>query len=83
MGENAGHFVLYHSEDGIHWDEGTYLRMATQGAGAYSNNLVVHGADGEEEKLLIQTSHAYFQNRTNTIMWWLRKLPENLAERKN
>ncbi len=72
MGENAGHFILYHSADGICWDNGCYLRLATQGHGAYSNNLVVHGTDGTE-KLLIQTSHAYYQNRTNTIMWWIQK----------
>ena len=29
-GEQAGNFVLYCSEDGIHWDEGRYLKVRTQ-----------------------------------------------------
>lgn len=70
MGENAGNFVLYSSPDGFHWDGGCYLRMANQGHGAYSNSIVVH-RPGKPDRLLIQTSHAYFQNRTNTIMWFL------------
>jgi len=68
FGENTGHFVLYTSPDGVHWDEGTVMCYATQGAGAYSNNLIVH-RPGNKERLIIQTSHAYLQNRTNTIMW--------------
>lgn len=70
FGTETGHFVLYASEDAVNWDEGTYLRMAEHGAGAYSNNLVVHDPNGSD-RLLIQTSHAYDQNKTNTIMWWL------------
>ena len=73
FGENSGHFILYSSRDAIHWDEGCYLRFATEGAGAYSNNLIVHDPNGVE-RLLIQTSHAYQQNKTNTIMWWLDKV---------
>ena len=69
-GENAGHLVLYSSLDGINWDEGTYLKMADQGAGAYSNNLHVHLPDGGE-RLLIQASHAYSGNRTNILHWWI------------
>ncbi len=71
-GENAGNFVLYSSEDGVNWDEGVYLRMATQGAGAYSNNLHVH-LPGGRSRLLIQASHAYRENRTNILHWWLEK----------
>lgn len=70
FGSDTGHFVLYSSEDAVHWDEGTYLRMATAGAGAYSNNLIVHDPKGGE-RMLIQTSHAYDKNKTNTIMWWI------------
>ena len=71
-GKDKGHFVLYSSEDGIHWDEGVYLRMATEGAGAYSNNLIVHCPDGGE-RLLIQASHAYQGNKTNILHWWLER----------
>ena len=41
-GEGRNHFVLYTSHDGVHWDAGRYLRMGEAGAGAYSNNLIVH-----------------------------------------
>ena len=70
FGEGAGKFVLYSSMDAINWDEGVYLRTQCVGAGGYSNNLILHDPNGSD-RLLIQTSHAYYQNRTNTIMWWI------------
>ncbi len=70
--EIHGHFVLYTSRDGIHWDEGRYLRMQSAGAGAYSNNVLVHDPDGRvPERLLVQASHAYEKNKTNIYHWWL------------
>ena len=70
----SGNFILYHSLDGIHWDEGTFLRMREAGTGSYSNNIVVGGRfPGEKQRLLIHTSHAYKNHLTNTIMWWLDK----------
>lgn len=74
-GEIMGHFVLYLSGDGIHWDEGRYLQMRTategEGLGAYSNNLIVHDPNGGPERLLIQASHAYWKEMTNIYHWWL------------
>lgn len=68
-----GHFVLYASRDGVHWDEGRYLQMRTAGAGAYSNNVLVHSPDGQgDTRLLIQASHAYEKNKTNIFHWWLK-----------
>jgi hypothetical protein len=70
--EIRGHFVLYTSRDGIHWDEGRYLQMRTAGNGAYSNNLLVHDPDRREpERLLVQASHAYEESKTNIRHWWL------------
>lgn len=67
-----GHFALYTSDDGIHWDKGQYLRMQDAGAGAYSNNLLVTDpADGDRQRLLIQGSHAYEERKTNVLHWWL------------
>lgn len=71
-GEQAGNFVLYCSEDGIHWDEGRYLKVRTEGLGAYSNNLVI-GKGTSHEKLLIQASHAYKDNQTNILHWQIIK----------
>jgi len=49
-------FVLYTSEDGIHWDDGIYLCNGLPRAGAfYSNNLVLDGTDGRQ-RVLIQSS---------------------------
>lgn len=74
-GEIMGHFVLYTSRDGMHWDEGQYLQMRTaedgEGLGAYSNNLIAHDPDGGPERLLIQASHAYWKDLTNIHHWWL------------
>ncbi len=70
--EAQGHLVLYTSSDGIQWDEGRYLQMRTAGAGAYSNNVLVHDPDGRgPERLLIQASHAYEKHNTNIFHWWL------------
>ena len=72
-GEGRNHFVLYTSHDGVHWDAGRYLRMGEAGAGAYSNNLIVHNPHpGAPERLLIQASHAYEEHMTNVLHWWLR-----------
>ena len=67
-----GHFVLYTSRDGTHWDEGLYLQMRTAGAGAYSNSVLVHDPHGRvPERLLVQASHAYEKHKTNICHWWL------------
>lgn len=71
-GEGSGNFILYHSKDGIHWDEGQFLQMRQAWTGEYSNNLIVHCPDGKE-RLLIQASHAYELNKTNVVMWWLEE----------
>lgn len=72
LNSTPGHFVLYYSNDAIHWDEGRYMRLCTEGAGAYSNNLVVGShVPGMQKRLLIHTSHAYSEHRTNTIFWWI------------
>lgn len=67
-----GALMLYSSPDGIHWDDGIYLRHHEEGkgCGAYSNNLVVHLPNGEE-RLIIQSSHAYEDHKTNTIMFFV------------
>lgn len=71
-GEKYGALMLYSSPDGMNWDDGIYLRYKTEGAGAgaYTNNLIVHLPDGRE-RLMIQSSHAYKDNRTNIIMYFV------------
>jgi len=70
--ELRGHFILYTSRDGVTWDAGRYLRMQEAGAGAYSNAIVVGALDADSSaRLLIQSSHAYEQAKTNILHWWL------------
>ena len=70
--DKAGHFILYTSKDGINWDEGHYMRMREAGSGSYSENVIVHDKNGNE-RLLIQTSHAYKGQRTNVILFFIDK----------
>lgn len=67
--EQMGHNVMYFSKDGINWDEGYYLKMRENGAGAYSNVIKIH--DGDKERLLLQMSYAYERNRTNIYHWFI------------
>ncbi|MBE6931318.1 MAG: exo-alpha-sialidase [Ruminococcaceae bacterium] len=68
-------FVLYTSTDGIHWDEGRYLRKtpdgAFGGAGYYSNNIITGLKGSGPHRLLIQTSDCYDISRTNIRHWWI------------
>lgn len=55
--KTADGFVLYTSEDGEHWDEGTYIGKES-GACYYSNNIVLKDKQGHN-RLLIQYSEMY------------------------
>ncbi len=49
-----------------------YVRMREAGAGAYSNAIVVGALEpGTPERLLIQTSLAHEDSKTNILHWWL------------
>jgi len=69
-GNKKGNFVIYISDDGFEWDEGTYLSMKVAAAGAYSNNVIVHDRDGKE-RLLIQCSRAYDKHKTNVLHFFV------------
>ena len=63
-------FVLYTSEDGVHWDEGVYVMAGNQGHGCYSNNLVLEEEDGSQ-RVLIQASVSYDGPRVNVSHWMM------------
>lgn len=67
-------FVLYTSEDGIHWDDGVYLYESKENewgnASYYSNNLVT-GRYGGKRRILIQSSVPYFEGCVNVKHWWV------------
>ncbi|MBO5330050.1 MAG: exo-alpha-sialidase [Anaerotignum sp.] len=60
--------VLYHSNDGISWDEGQMLdiRPCEEGGGYYSNMLVIQ-EPGMSPRILLQYSHVYDKNRVNIM----------------
>ncbi|MCQ2770712.1 MAG: glycoside hydrolase [Clostridia bacterium] len=66
--EEQQHNIVYCSKDGINWDEGYYLKMSSGGVGAYSNFLLVKGA--EKPYLLYQASWAYEGSKTNIYHWY-------------
>ena len=64
-------FVLYTSEDGCVWDEGTYLGRE-KGACYYSNNIVLKDKNGDN-RLLIQYSEMYgVESCVNVYHRWLK-----------
>ncbi len=69
--DQKGHFILYHSLDGLNWDDGTYLARRTHGFGAYSNNTIVVDPVTGRRRLRIHASHAYRDNKTNIVAWWI------------
>ena len=77
-GEKKGHMVLYSSRDGRVWDEGVYLKMRTEGLGAYSNSIAVGSLNPHKRnRLLIQASHAYEGNKTSVYHWWVDTMEES------
>jgi hypothetical protein len=68
--EGRGHFVLYFSGDGLHWDKGTILARRQHGQGAYSNSIIVNSANAGE-RVRMHASHAYNADSTNTVAWWI------------
>ena len=62
-------FVMYTGEDGVHWDEGTYLYDADPMHTAfYSNNLVLDEDDGTQ-RVLIQSSTPWNRGYTAGGKW--------------
>lgn len=63
-------FVFYTSEDGQHWDEGTYLAHEKGGC-YYSNNIVLKDKN-HNNRLLVQYSETYGKERcVNVKHVWL------------
>lgn len=74
-GRNGGKgdgLVLYHSSDGITWDEGQKIdqRPTKSGTGYYSNLLPIC-EPGCLPRLLLQYSHVYDKNRVNIAHRWI------------
>ncbi len=66
--------VLYSSLDGLHWDEGVFLRVSGEnewGKMAYYSNNCVTGRYGSDKRVLIQSSDPYFEACVNIKHWWI------------
>jgi hypothetical protein len=74
-----GNFVLYASQDGIHWDEGMVLmsRLQTPGGGdCYSANAIIGKYNPQTpERLLIHADISYSGAKTNMHQWWVTITP--------
>jgi len=75
IGRNGGDgdgLVLYHSADGISWEEGITVdtRPAGEGCGYYSNMLPI-AEPGQPKRILMQYSHVYHKNRVNIAHRWI------------
>lgn len=68
--ENCTGFVLYTSEDGSVWDEGTYIGDKTNYC-YYSNNIVLKDPAGGN-RLLMQYSESYDGECVNVFHRWLK-----------
>ncbi len=67
-GDKGDGLVIYHSENGVNWDEGqVVIRRPGPGVGYYSNNLYLQ----DKRRLLIQFSHVYDLNRVNIMHMWI------------
>jgi hypothetical protein len=66
-----GHFIIYHSSDGVNWDPGTIVVRRTHGLGAYSNSVAIHDPISGNRRIRVQASHAYHEQSTNILTWWI------------
>ena len=75
-GKGMQNFILYHSDDAIHWDEGTVvsdlLDGEPRGGCYYSNNITVRGEDGID-RMLVQYSEQFVKatGRVNAMHAWV------------
>ena len=67
-----GDFVVYCSDDGMIFGDGTIVQKRQNKLGAYSNTLPLgRFSEGGIDKVLIQASNAYSESRTNIYHWFL------------
>lgn len=63
-------FVIYSSLDGQNWDEGHYMGRVNAWC-YYSNNIVLKDKEGKN-RMLIQFSEGYAEQRVNIKHMWIR-----------
>ena len=72
-GEGAHRFVLYQSDDGIHWNTGLIVSGQTQGPDGYSHNCIICSDDPDTpDQLMIEYSIQYADRDTNEYVFFIK-----------
>ena len=72
-GKGANRFVLYQSDNGIHWKSGLIVSAERDGYDGYSHNCVINKYDrNTPNELMIQYSIQYRGRDTNTYVFFVR-----------
>lgn len=72
-GRGGRRFVLYQSEDGVHWDEGVIISSDERHPDGYSHNCIVNKYKPDTPKeLMIQYSIIYAGRDTNEYVFFVR-----------
>ena len=76
-GKGMKNFIFYHSDDAIHWDEGTVVSEPLDGVPRsgcyYSNNITIRGKDGID-RMLVQYSEQFVKETAivNAMHAWVQ-----------
>jgi len=77
-GSGANRFVLYQSDDGIHWKNGVVVSSERGGYDGYSHNCIINKYDPDTpNELMIEYSVRYKGRDTNEYVFFVR--PETQA----
>ena len=72
-GPDAHRFVLYQSDNGIHWKSGVVVSGDPEGPDGYSHNCIIQGHDSETpDELMIEYSIQYSGRDTNEYVFFIR-----------
>lgn len=72
-GPDAHRFVLYQSDDGIHWKSGVIVSGDREGPDGYSHNCIIHRRDSDTPaELMIEYSIQYSGRDTNEYVFFIK-----------
>jgi hypothetical protein len=79
QGEGAHRFVLYQSDDGIHWKSGLVVSGQREGPDGYSHNCIITTQDtNTPNELMIEYSIQYSGRDTNEYVFFIK--PQTKSE---
>lgn len=72
-GPGSHRFVLYQSDDGVHWKEGVIVSGDARGPDGYSHNCIINKYDKTvPDELMIEYSIIYDPPRTNEYVFFVK-----------